>query len=149
MDKEIMIWAGLMILFLAVEIATVGLTSIWLAGGALAALLVSAAGGGIGWQLGIFALVSLLLLVFTRPFAKKYINTHHVKTNYEELIGEIVKVTETVDNLAQTGTSVARGKEWTARSADNAKKLEKGTLAQVVNVSGVKLILKCYEEDEK
>ena len=58
MDKEIMIWAGLMILFLAVEIATVGLTSIWLAGGALAALLVSAAGGGIGWQLGIFALVS-------------------------------------------------------------------------------------------
>ena len=42
MDKEIMIWAGLMILFLAVEIATVGLTSIWLAGGALAALLVSA-----------------------------------------------------------------------------------------------------------
>lgn len=149
MDKEIMIWAGLMILFLAVEIATVGLTSIWLAGGALAALLVSAAGGGIGWQLGIFALVSLLLLVFTRPFAKKYINTHHVKTNYEELIGEIVEVTETVDNLAQTGTAVARGKEWTARSADNAKKLEKGTLAQVVSVSGVKLILKCYEEDEK
>ena len=136
MDKEIMIWAGLMILFLAVEIATVGLTSIWLA-------------GGIGWQLGIFALVSLLLLVFTRPFAKKYINAHHVKTNYEELIGEIVKVTETVDNLAQTGTAVARGKEWTARSADNAKKLEKGTLAQVVSVSGVKLILKCYEEDEE
>ena len=54
-----------------------------------------------------------------------------------------------MDNLAQTGTAVARGKEWTARSADNAKKLEKGTLAQVVSVSGVKLILKCYEEDEK
>ena len=87
--------------------------------------------------------------MFTRPFAKKYINAHHVKTNYEELIGEIVKVTETVDNLAQTGTAVARGKEWTARSADNAKKLEKGTLAQVVSVSGVKLILKCYEEDEE
>ena len=37
MEKEVFLWLGLMILFLVVELATVGLTSIWLAGGALIA----------------------------------------------------------------------------------------------------------------
>ena len=49
MDKEVLVWCGLMLLFLVVEIATVGLTSIWLAGGSLAALIVSAAGAPSEW----------------------------------------------------------------------------------------------------
>ena len=142
MDKEVLVWCGLMLLFLVVEIATVGLTSIWLAGGSLAALIVSAAGAQIEWQIAAFILVSFILLVFTRPFARKYINSRHVKTNY----GEVVKVTETVDNLAQTGTAFAQGKEWTARAEDDSRRLEAGSLARVVAVSGVKLILKEYEE---
>lgn len=146
MDKEVLVWCGLMLLFLVVEIATVGLTSIWLVGGSLAALIVSAAGAQIEWQIAAFILVSFILLVFTRPFARKYINSRHVKTNYEELIGEVVKVTETVDNLAQTGTAFAQGKEWTARAEDDSRRLEAGSLARVVAVSGVKLILKEYEE---
>lgn len=146
MDNEVLIWCGLMILFVIVEIATVGLTSIWLAGGSLAALIVAVSGPGIMWQILAFLLVSFILLVFTRPFAKKYINSHHEKTNYEELIGGVVKVTETVDNLEQTGTAFAQGKEWTARSEDDGQKLEAGSLAEVVAVSGVKLILKRYEE---
>ena len=146
MDKEVLVWCGLMLLFLVVEIATVGLTSIWLAGGSLAALIVSAAGAQIEWQIAAFILVSFILLVFTRPFARKYINSHHVKTNYEELIGEVAKVTETVDNLAQTGTAVVHGKEWTARAEEDSRKLKAGSLAKVVAVSGVKLILKEFEE---
>lgn len=146
MDNEVLIWCGLMILFVIVEIATVGLTSIWLAGGSLAALIVAVSGSGIMWQILAFLLVSFILLVFTRPFAKKYINSHHEKTNYEELIGGVVKVTETVDNLEQTGTAFAQGKEWTARSEDDSQRLEAGSLAEVVAVSGVKLILKRYEE---
>lgn len=146
MEMEVLIWCGLMILFLVVEIATVGLTSIWLAGGALAALIVAVSGPGVIWQLTAFVAVSFILLVFTRPFAKKYINSHHEKTNYEELIGGVVKVTETVDNIAQTGAAFAQGKEWTARAEDDRQRLEAGSLAEVVAVSGVKLILKHYEE---
>ena len=44
MEKDVFLWLGLMILFLVVELATVGLTSIWLAGGALIALFVALAG---------------------------------------------------------------------------------------------------------
>lgn len=146
MDKVMLVWLGLMILFIIIEIATVGLTAIWLAGGALTAVLFDVAGAGLEWQIFAFIVVSILLLVFTRPFAKKYINAHHEKTNYEELIGEVVKVTETVDNLEQTGAAVARGLEWTARSEEKGEKLPAGSLAEVVAVSGVKLILKRYEE---
>lgn len=146
MDKEMMVWCGLMILFLVIEIATVGLTSVWLAGGSLAALITAASGQEIIWQLTVFVAVSFILLVITRPLAKKYINSHHERTNYEELIGQTVKVTETVDNFEQTGAAFAQGKEWTARTEKDGQRLEAGTLAEVVAVSGVKLILKRCKE---
>ena len=146
MEKEAFIWLGLLIIFLVVEIITVGLTSIWLAGGALAALLLNIANLNLMWQIGAFFVVSFLLLFFTRPFAVKYINAHHEKTNYEGIIGKVVRVTETVDNLAQTGTAVVGGLEWTARAENDEDVLEPGTLVKVVSVSGVKLIVKKYEE---
>ena len=46
---EAMIWIGLIILFVVVEIATVGLTSIWFAGGALISLILCLCGVGLGW----------------------------------------------------------------------------------------------------
>lgn len=146
MEKEVFLWLGLMILFLVIELLTVGLTCIWLAGGSLVALLVSLTGAGIVWQVLMFILVSFLLVVFTRPFAMKYINVRHEKTNTDELIGKLVKVTETVDNYEQTGTATANGLEWTARAEDDKEKIEKGSLARVVRISGVKLILKKSEE---
>ena len=101
MEKEVFLWLGLMILFLVVELATVGLTSIWLAGGALIALFVALAGATVAWQCIAFIVVSVLLLIFTRPFATRYINRHHEKTNCDELIGRTVRVTEQVDNYEQ------------------------------------------------
>ena len=109
LEREIFLWLGLMVVFLIIELATVGLTSIWFSGGALAALLVSLAGAGMVIQIAVFVVVSAVLVIFTRPFAAKYINVHHVKTICDELIGSVVKVTETVDNFAQTGTAIAQG----------------------------------------
>ena len=136
-----------MILFMIMKAFTVGFTSIWFAGGAFAALLAALLKCSLTVQVVIFFAVSLLLIVFTRPFAKKFINSRHTRTNYEELIGKVVKVTETVDNFAQTGAAVANGLEWTARSGTDEEKIEAGTLAEVVDVSGVKLILKQFKED--
>ena len=146
METEVFVWLGLLVLFIAVEVATVGLTSIWFAGGSLAALVISLTGARLVWQIAGFFIVSFFLLAFTRPFALKYINFRHEKTNCEELIGSTVKVTETVDNYAQTGTAVAKGLEWTARAEDDGEKIEAGSMAEVVGISGVKLILKHHEE---
>lgn len=147
MEKMILTWLGLMVLFMIVEAFTVGFTSIWFAGGAFAALLAALLKCSLTVQVVIFFAVSLLLIVFTRPFAKKFVNSRHTRTNYEELIGKVVKVTETVDNYAQTGVAVANGLEWTARSGTDEEKIEAGTLAEVIDVSGVKLILKQFKED--
>jgi membrane protein implicated in regulation of membrane protease activity len=134
-------WIGLMIAFLVIELITVGLTTIWFAGGSLAALIAYGAGLNTVWQVVIFLVVSLLLLYFTRPWAIKYINPHHVKTNYEDAVGQIVKITEKVDNQAGTGTAILNGLEWTARSADDSITFSVDSMAKVVEVSGVKLIV--------
>ena len=123
-----------------------GLTSIWFAGGALAALVLELLGVDLIWQIGAFILVSFVLVYFTRPFAVKYVNAHHEKTNYEQAVGKIVRITQRVDDLAQTGKGILDGMEWTVRT-DSKEVLEKDTLARVIRISGVKLIVEPYKED--
>ena len=147
MEREAILWLGLLIVFLLIEIPTVGLTTIWPAGGALAALLAQLVGLNFWWQSGIFVAVTFLLIVFTRPFAVKHINSHHEKTNYEGVIGKVVRITEKVDNIQGTGTAVVNGLEWTTRAVADTQTLEPGTLAKVVNISGVKLIVEKFEEE--
>lgn len=144
---DAMVWLAVMIVLIVIEIITVGLTTIWFAGGALVAMLVSALGGGMMLQIIVFLIVSFALLIFTRPFAIKYIKKNRVKTNYEGIIGKIVRITQDVDNIRETGCAVVNGQEWTVRAADNENKIAAGSLAKVVNISGVKLIVEKYEEE--
>ena len=136
-------WLVLLVVLLVIEIITVGLTTIWGAGGALAALILNILDVPFAGQVVAFFIVTILLLVFTRPFAMRFINTRRLKTNYEGIIGNSQKV----DNIGQTGMAVVNGTEWTVRSEQDNVILEPGTLAKVVNISGVKLIVKKYEED--
>ena len=98
-------------------------------------------------QVVAFFIVTILLLVFTRPFAMRFINTRRLKTNYEGIIGKTIRISQKVDNIGQTGMAVVNGTEWTVRSEQDDVILDPGTLAKVVNISGVKLIVKKYEED--
>lgn len=142
-----LIWLGLFIILIIIEIFTVGLTTIWFAGGSLAALLTNVLGADIPIQIAVFLIVSCVLLIFTRPWAMKYLNKKRVKTNYESEIGKVIKLTQRVDNMNQTGKSVVNGQEWTVRSKDDGEILEAGTLAKVVAISGVKLIVEKYKEE--
>ncbi len=144
------IWIILIIVFAVGEIITVGLTSIWFAGGALAALLVSALGANEIVQVIVFVAVSLLLLFFTRPWALKYLKPHLTRTNYEEALEQKVNVTETIDNTKGTGTAVLKGQEWTARAYEDGTVLEAGTIARVKEIRGVTLyVVPIKEETEE
>lgn len=134
---EAILWIVLIIGFAVAEIITVGLTSIWFAGGALAALICCAAGLGFFWQFLAFVTVSLILLYFTRPWALRYLKPHLIRTNYERVIGENVCLTETVDNLKGTGTAVYRGQEWTARAYEEERIFEAGAIVTVKEIRGV------------
>lgn len=141
----IIFWLALFVILLIIEIITVGLTTIWFAGGSMAALIVAAVGGPVWLQVILFLVVSFVLLFFTRPWAVKYLNPHKTRTNYEDAIGKTVRVTMKtmkIDNIEETGTAVLNGQEWTARSNDDAVTIEADTTAEVVAISGVKLIVK-------
>ena len=135
-------WLALLIIFIVVECLTVGLVSIWFAGGSLVAMILAMAGAGAIWQDVAFLAVSGLLLVITRPFVKKYLMNKKVQTNYQSVIGTVAKVIEKIDNYNQTGAAFADGKEWTARSTEDTVIIENGSLAEVTAIEGVKLIVK-------
>ncbi len=140
-------WLVLLIILLIIEIITIGLTSIWAAGGALAALILNILGVPFLWQVVVFFAVTFILLCFTRPFAVRFINNQREKTNYEGIIGKTIRIAETVDNISQSGMAVVNGQEWTVRAEKEEEVLKPGTLAKVVNISGVKLIVRKYEEE--
>lgn len=136
---ETILWIVLMIAFVVIEIATVGLTAIWFAGGALVAMFAQLIGLNIYWQIFIFIAVSAILMTVTRPWALKYFKPRLVKTNYETVLGETVCLTEAVDNIKGTGTAVYKGQEWTARAYENGKTFEAGTIVEVKEIRGVTL----------
>ena len=141
-----LIWIGLFIILLIIEVFTVGLTTIWFAIGALAAAGANTLGANLTIQIIVFLAVSIMLMILTRPWAAKHLNKNRLKTNYESKIGEVIKITERVDNLRQTGRSIVDGQECTVRSHKDSEILETGDLAKIVAVSGVKLIVEKYEE---
>ncbi len=142
MLSPVFIWLVLMCIFIIVEIITVGLTSIWFAGGALAALLSAIVGMPQIVQIILFFAVSFIFIFFTRPFALKFVKPHNIKTNYEEIIGKEVQVTDRIDNRAGTGTAVCNGQEWTARSMEDDIIIEVGESVQVIDIRGVKLFVR-------
>ncbi len=94
-------WLILFVILLIIEILTMGLTTIWFAGGALVAFVSGVIGFGLPVQVVAFLIVSVILLVLTRPLAVKYFNKERQKTNAESLIGEQALVTEDMIHCRQ------------------------------------------------
>lgn len=138
--KMAFLWLALAVFLGIIEACTVQLVSIWIAGGAVGATIIAACGFGMGTQIGVFLAVSVILLIATRPFVKKFTDAAKEKTNADRIIGQKVIITEKVDNIASTGKTVINGVEWTARS-DDGRVLEKGSIAVVKKIEGVKLIV--------
>ena len=141
MDACILVWLILIILFIVGELATVGLTSIWFAVGALVALISAFFCAPFGLQIVLFIAVSLIALAATRPLANKFSNRKVQSTNAQSLIGQEIRIKEQVSNIDQTGMAVVQGQEWTVRSADDDVIIAQGELARIKSISGVKLIV--------
>ena len=140
-------WLGILAFCLVVEVATLGLVSIWFAGGSLVTFFVAMATDTLWIQLVVFFAVSLVLLFVTRPIAAKFYNNKRTKTNVDSLVGEYCKVTETIDNFNETGTVVLNGLEWTARSVDETV-IEAGIKVKVHGIDGVKLLVGVETENQ-
>lgn len=136
---EIIIWAVAFVVFVAVEIATFDLVSIWLAAGSLAALFMSIFDLPLWSQLLVFSLASIIMIIATRPIAKKLLK--EVKpTNSDLDIGATATVVEAINNKAGTGRVNLKGVHWAAKTVDN-EIIPEGTIVVVKEIDGAKLIV--------
>ena len=139
-------WLAIFVILLIIEIVTMGLTTIWFAAGALAAMAAGLIGFETGIQILVFLVVSVLLLVLTRPIAVKYFNQERQKTNAESLIGQQALVLEDIDTLQAAGLVEVRGQEWSAKTDEPNGKIAKNKVVVIEGIQGVKLIVREKEE---
>jgi len=132
------IWTALMVIFVILEIISLGLTSIWFALGALAALVTAFFIDSLLLQIIVFVLASVLSLVFTKPLVKRHLHVGEEKTNIDGYIGATGIVTKAI-TTHETGQIKVNGQIWTAYSEEE---LPEGTTVEVESVSGVRLKVK-------
>lgn len=135
------IWLVVLVALVVIELLTMGLTTVWFAGGALVATLASLLHLPVALQIILFLVTSALLLYFTRPIAVKYFNKDRVRTNAESLVGRQAIVISEIDNLQGIGQVNVGGMEWSARTRTDGVTLPVGAVVIVFAIDGVKLIV--------
>lgn len=141
-----MFWLIVLVVLVVIELLTMGLTTIWFAGGALIATIAAVLGAPMVVQVILFLVVSGVLIIFTRPLAVKYFNKDRVRTNAESLVGRQAIVISEIDNLQGIGQVNVGGMEWSARTRTDGIRLPVGTVTTVLAINGVKLIVEERKE---
>ncbi|HRY12394.1 MAG TPA: NfeD family protein [Syntrophomonadaceae bacterium] len=132
-------WILIAILCGAVEIFSSGFWFLWLA---IAALLVAGAAAigiltGLPAQLLIFSIITLVLIVFTRPLLMKTIKSNDTVSNVKALIGQQGIALTPISPL-NFGQVKVNGEIWTATSKEY---IEENIRVVVIGVDGVKLVV--------
>lgn len=132
------IWFVIAGILAIVEAVTLGLVCIWFAGGAVGAAIASMLGAPMIVQIIVFLAVSFILVVVTKPIAKKRFNSKTEKTNVDALIGQTGIVEEKI-TPETSGQVRADGKIW--RAVCERGELEKGTAVVIKSIKGVTIMV--------
>ena len=135
------LWFSLFVIFLIVEIVTVGLVSIWFSFGSLFALLTTCFTDNIYIQALVFIIFSVIMILVCRPLVKsRYMRSE--ATNYGKYIGKTGVVTREITSN-DFGEVKVDGTIWTAKSS---KKIKIGQKVKVLDIEGVKLIVERIDD---
>ena len=135
-------WLVITVVFALIELATVGLVTIWFAVGGFIAIILALAGAGLPAQVAVFVLVSVVCIAAVRPIAAKHFNNNLTKTNIDSVIGKKLIVKTGIDNMKNSGKVELEGSIWLARSTDDNITIEEGEEVVVEKIVGNKLIVK-------
>ena len=117
------------------EVLTMGFFLGPFAIGALAAAVVSVAGGGLIVSGLAFLAVSTAALVALRPIARRHLRTPaHLKTGTAALVGRTATVVEEVSDSG--GCVKLDGEMWSARPFDEDQVLPAGSRVHVLEIRG-------------
>lgn len=134
------IWLGVMVFCVFIEAFTMYLTTIWGAISAIPLIFISRTSLPIKWQLLIFALLTVVLIFSTRPFAVKKLRVGNDKTNVNTMIGEEVLITKNVSKFQRGEAKSKNGVIWNV-SSQSEDEISKGTTAKVVEINGNTLVV--------
>lgn len=137
------LWFGLTVGLLVVEIAATELVAVWFAVAALILGIVAAFVPSLGvvWQVAIFAALSVVLVLATRPLVKKLMKRNkNRETNLDLVLNHTAVVVEDICNDQEKGAVKINGLIWNARSEDG-ENIEKDALVTVKEIRGNKAIV--------
>lgn len=120
------------------EILTSGFLLLWFAIAAVIAMLVSFITTNLFIQVLVFVVISILLLIFTRPLLSKYVKSNNTITNSNAIIGKMALVTEEISLLNSTGQISVDGEIWSAKTMDPNLTIPKGSKVEIIGIDGVK-----------
>lgn len=136
------IWLIIAGIFFIGEIMTVGFLLFWFGFGSLAAMIVSFFTTNIIIQTTVFLIISVLLLLITKPFVKKFVDKKPtVITNAYNIIGKKAIVLEDIDPIQSKGLVKIGTETWSAESEAD-EKISKDTKVEVTAIKGVKAVVK-------
>ena len=133
-------WFIVAIIFGIGELMTTSLTLIWFSIGALISMVLSIFIESILMQVIIFAVISIGLLVIATKYLVDRDKNVKYNTNLQGIISQKAIVIKDIEPY-ETGIVKLNGEEWTAISKDEVK-IEKGRIVEVVEIEGVKLIVR-------
>lgn len=108
--------------------------------GAVAAAITAGLGGGVVWQVLVFAVVSVALIAVVRPIAARHRSAQPgLASGIDALKGRQAEVLERVDG--RNGRIKLAGEVWSARSLDSAQAYEVGQQVDVVEIEGATAIV--------
>lgn len=133
-------WVLVAVVAGVIEIFSLGLWFLWLALSAIIVALAARLGllTSLDTQLLIFALLTLIFVIFTRPLVLRFFKSNDTASNVEALIGQHGMVTSTISPL-HYGQVKVNGEIWTASAGEE---IETDTRIEVTGIDGVKLLVK-------
>ena len=130
------VWISIAIILGIIESVTVNLVTVWFALGALGGFVTAFFTDSVLIQSIVFLVISILMLIFTRPLAKKLLSDRIVPTNSDRIIGEEALVTEKIDLISGSGQVKIMGQIWSAKSADKSV-IDENEMVMVEKIEGV------------
>lgn len=133
-------WIGIALVLGILEMVSVALVLVMLAGGALAGALAAALGASLGVQVVVAGVVSVLLLGTLRPWLLRHWRTRVplTETNSTAYVGRPAQVVSPVTGTE--GRIKLGGVVWTARSADGTR-IGPGDDAVVIRIDGATALI--------
>lgn len=148
MYGHLIVWGVVFAVMVIAELASMQLISIWFAAGALASFIMALCGFGMGLQMFVFVVVSIVLLTVTRPLLKKFTVNRIQPTNVELDIGKTAVVIEEINNEVDTGRARLNGVDWKAVSTDGSV-IPPESIVKIDNIRGAKLYVTLLEDKIK